>query len=173
MRFWSVLALAWLLPMSAFAVGEGEASLALGGGLALALQNEGRAGVEVEFRLLRGLTDAWSARLGLQAAIVPSSDGKPAGSLLSQAVGLTWAVDIANLVPFVDLGLLAADVRGGGDRASQRVGGQAGLGFDYLLSRRTVLSLLGRLDYLPLRLAGGESPRPIQLSLVLHLGRTF
>jgi hypothetical protein len=102
-----------------------------------------------------------------------ASAGSPVGTLLSQAVGLTWAVDIANLVPFLDLGLLAADVRGRGYRASQRLGGQAGLGVDYLVSRRLVVSFLGRVDYFPLRLAGAESPRPIQLSFVLHLGRTF
>jgi hypothetical protein len=173
MRFWSVLALVWLLPASALAVGEGEASLSLGAGCALTFQGDGHAGVEGEFRLLRGLGDAWSGRLGLQAALLPSSDGRPGGSLVSQAVGLTWAVDIANLVPFVDFGVLVADVRGMGQPASQRLGGQAGLGFDYLVSRHALVSLLGRVDYLPLRLAGGESPRPIQLCLVLHLGRTF
>jgi hypothetical protein len=173
MRFWLALALAWLVPASALAVGEGEAALSVGAGFAVAFQGDGRAGAEGEFRLLRGLTDAWSARLGLQAALLPSSGGQPRGSLISQAVGLTWAVDIANLVPFVDLGVLVADVRGMGNPASQRLGGQAGLGVDYLVSRRTLVSLLGRVDYLPLRLAGGESPRPILLALVLHLGRTF
>ena len=173
MRFWPAFALVWLLPASALAVGEGEASLSLGAGLAVTFQDGGRAGVEGEFRLLRGLTDAWSGRLGLQAALLPSSDGRPRGSLVSQSAGLTWAVDIANLVPFVDFGVLVADVRGMGYAASQRLGIQAGVGLDYLASRHALVSLLARVDYLPLRLAGHESPRPTQLCLVLHLGRTF
>jgi hypothetical protein len=173
MRFSAALALAWLLPVSALAVGQGEASLSLGAGLAVAFEGQGRAGAEAEFRVLRGLSDAWSARLGLQAAVIPSSGTAPAGSLVSQAVGLTWAVDIAKLVPFLDLGLVVADVRGRGYPASQRLGAHVGLGVDYLVSRRTVVSFLGRVDYLPLRLAGGEAPRPVQLCFVLHLGRTF
>jgi hypothetical protein len=173
MRFSAALTLAWLLPAPALAVGQGEASLSVGAGLAVAFQSQGRAGACAEFRLLRGLSDAWSARLGLQAALIPSSDTAPRGSLLSQAVGLTWAVDIAKLVPFLDLGLVVADVRGRGYQASQRLGGQAGLGVDYLVSRRMVLSFLGRVDYFPLRLAGGESPRPLALAFAIHLGRTF
>jgi hypothetical protein len=174
MRFLAPLALAWLLPTSAFAVGQGEASVSVGGGLAIEFQGESAVGAAAEIRLLRGLTDAWSARLGLQASLLPASDGRKAASVLSQAVGVTWAVDIVKLVPFLDLGLLVADVRGGGHEASQRLGVQAGLGVDYLVSRRTVVSLLGRVDFLPLRLAGSaHAPMPAVVSVVLHLGRTF
>jgi hypothetical protein len=82
-------------------------------------------------------------------------------------------LDIVNWVPFLDLGLLVADVRGGGHGASQRLGGQAGLGLDYLVSRHAVVSVLGRVDYLPFRLAGTTGPATTQLSVVAHLGRTF
>jgi hypothetical protein len=173
MRFWVAFLLALLLPASALAVGQGEASLSLGGGMAVRVQGEAQPGIAAELRILRGVSDAWAARLGLQATLCPSTEDRSAGSVLSQAAGLTWAMDIVNWVPFVDLGLLLADVRGGGSPASQRLGAQAGLGVDYYVSRRTVLSLLGRIDYLPLRLAGSESARPFVASFVLHLGRAF
>jgi hypothetical protein len=173
MRFWFAFALACLMPVPAIAVGQGEASLSVGGGLAIQCQGEGRTGAAVEFRLLRGLSDAWSARLGLQATLIPSAHGEKAATLLGQAAGLTWALDALRWVPFLDLGVLVADTRGGGTQASQRLGGQAGLGLDYLASRHTVVSFLGRVDYLPLRLAGADTSRPTQVSFVLHLGRTF
>ncbi len=173
MRLLLALSLASLVPASAFAVGQDEASLSLGAGFTVEHQGESRPGAAVELRLLRGLSDAWAARLGLQAALAPSSSGRSAASVLSQAAGFTWAVDIVNWVPFLDLGLLAADARGGGHGASQRLGVEAGLGIDYLFSRRTVASILGRVDYLPLRLAGTDSPRPVVASFVLHLGRSF
>lgn len=156
MRFWIALVFACLVPASAVAVGQGEASLSVGAGLAVAFQDDARPGAQAEFRLLRGLTDSWSARLGLQAAVLSAPQGSTTGSLISQAAGVTWAFDVVNWVPFVDLGLVVADVRGGGHPASQRLGGQAGLGLDYLLSRHTLLSLLARVDYFPLRLAGAD-----------------
>ncbi len=173
MRFWTVFALACLTPFPAAAVGQDESSLQAGAGLAVAMQGDSRPGVEAEFRLVRGITDSWSLRLGLQGAVLPASDGHKTGTVISQAAGVTWAFDVVNWVPFIDLGILVADVRGGGHGASQRLGGQAGIGFDYLLSRRTFMSFLGRVDYLPLRLAGAEVPKPTLLSFVLHLGRTF
>jgi hypothetical protein len=173
MRFWFAFALACLVPVPAIAVGQGEASLSVGGGLAIEGQGQARAGAAAEFRLLRGLSDTWSARLGLQASVLPSSQGEKARTLLSQAAGVTWAIDVVSWVPFLDLGVVVGDVRGGGARASQRLGGQAGLGVDYLVSRHAVISFLGRVDYLPFRLAGAEQPGPTQLSFILHLGRTF
>jgi hypothetical protein len=172
MRFPTLIALACLAPGTALAVGEGESSLSAGGGVAVLFQGQSRTGVAAEFRLLRGISDAWSARLGLQAAVAPSSQVSTA-TLFSQAVGVTWAYDVVNWVPFADFGLVVADVRGGGHAASQRAGAQAGAGIDYLMSRQLVASFLGRVDYYPLRLAGADVPRPVQLSFVLHLGRTF
>ncbi len=172
MRFWILTALACLAPGSALAVGQGESSLSAGGGLAVLSGGQSRAGLAAELRLLRGLSDAWSARLGLQAAVVPSSQGHGA-TLVSQAAGVTWAYDVVNWVPFADLGLVVADVRGGGHGASQRLGGQAGGGVDYLLSRHLVASFLARVDYYPLRLAGAHEPKPVQLTFAIHVGRTF
>jgi len=173
MRFWIALAIACLVPATTVAVGEKEASLSVGAGLAVAVQVDARPGVQGEFRLLRGLSDAWALRLGLQAAVLPASQGHKTGTLLSQAAGVTWAFDVVNWVPFLDLGVVVADVRGGGYQASQRLGSQAGLGVDYLVSRHTFLSFLGRVDYFPLRLAGAHEPQATLLTFVLHLARTF
>lgn len=173
MRFWILAILACLTPLPADAVGQDESSLQAGAGLAVGIQGESRSGLAGEFRVVRGISEAWSVRLGLQGALLPATGDKKTGTLMSQAAGLTWAFDVVSWVPFIDLGVVVADVRGTGYGASQRLGGQAGVGVDYLWSRHTFVSFLGRADYFPLRLAGAESPRPLLLSFVLHLGRTF
>jgi len=173
MRAWIFALVGCLVPASAHALGQGEANLSAGAGVAVLFQGTGRVGTQGEFRLVRGISDAWSLRLGLQATLVPSSQNTKAATVLSQAAGVTWAFDAVNWVPFVDLGLVVADVRGGGNPASQRMGGQAGVGVDYLVSRHMAVSLLGRVDYYPLRLTGGDAPRPTQVGFVLHVGRAF
>ena len=155
------------------AVGQGEASLSGGLGLAMAFQDPTRAGAQADARLLRGISDSWAVRLGLQTAWYPSVGATPSAHVTAQSAGLTWAADVLNWVPFADLGLAVADIRGRGLAPSWRLGGQLGLGADYLLSRHLTLSLLGRVDYLPLRLAGGHDAHPTQISVVLFMGRAF
>lgn len=173
MRFWLVLVAVALLPLPAAALGPDEAVLSAGVGPTVKLQDGARAGAQLDLRLLRGLSDSWAARLGVEIGVLPSPAGQKTGTVVTQAVGATWAVDVVTWVPFVDLGLLAADVRGGGYGESQRLGAQLGLGADYLLSPRNQVSFLGRVDYLPLRVAGTKAPAPVQLSLVVHLGHSF
>ena len=173
MRLGLAILLVSLLPASALAVGQGEAELSGGFGLAVTLQGENRSGAQAEMRLLRGLSDSWAARLGLQTAWYPADGGTPSAHVTAQAVGLTWAADVLNLVPFADLGIIVADLRGGGVAARQSLGGQLGVGADYLLSRHFTVSLLARVDYFAFRLAGGHGTRPTQLTLALDLGRTF
>jgi hypothetical protein len=173
MRVGLAIFLVWLLPASALAVDKGEAELSGGVGLALAFQGQTRAGAQGELRLLRGLSDAWAARLGLQTAWYPAHGTTPSAHVTAQALGLTWSADVLNLVPFADLGIVVGDIRGGGMAASQRLGGQFGVGADYLLSRHLTMSLLTRVDYLALRLAGGRDNAPTQLTFALNLGRAF
>ena len=173
MRFCLALLLLWWLPTLALAVGQGEASLSGGLGLAVGFQGPTRAGAQAEVRLLRGISDSWAARLGLQTAWYPAKDSAPAAHVTAQSLGLTWAADVLNLVPFADVGIAVADLRGGGLAPSWRLGGQLGLGADYLLSRHLTLSLLGRADYFALRLAGAHDAHPTQLSLIVYLGRAF
>ena len=173
MRYWPLFVGAWLLPATALALGPGEASLSGGLGLTLARPDETRAGAQAEVRLLRGVTDSWAARLGLQATWIPESGATSSTYVAMQALGLTWAADALNLVPFVDLGIVVADVRGGGRLENERLGAQAGIGADYCLARHWVLSLLGRIDYLALRFAGGHEPSLVLSTFALHLGRMF
>ena len=57
--------LSCLLPASALAAGPGEMSLSAGPGLALTFDSQTRAGAAADARFLYGLSDSWSARLGL------------------------------------------------------------------------------------------------------------
>jgi len=173
MRVWLTLVLVWWLPTAAQAVGRGEASLSGGLGLAVAFQDPTRAGAQADARLLRGISDSWAARLGVQTAWYPSEGTKPAAHVTAQSLGLTWAADVLNWVPFADVGIAVADMRGGGLPASWRLGGQMGFGTDYFLSRHLTLSLLAHVDYFPLRLAGGQDVHRTQAGFALYLGRAF
>jgi hypothetical protein len=173
MRCWLTLAVLslWLLPSSASAIGQGETSLSAGLGLAVATQDQSRAGAQAEFRLLRGLNDSFAARLGLQTTWI-SAPGS-AIHFTTQSAGLTWAADVLRVVPLVDVGIAVADIRGGGMRESQRLGPQVGIGADYLVSRHLTFSLLARIDYFALRLAGGRGTTPTQITVGAHLARVF
>jgi hypothetical protein len=173
MRFWLALLLVWWLPTGVLAVGQGEALLSGGMGLAVGFQDPARAGAQVDLRLLRGISDSWAARLGLQSAWYPGHGEESATHVTAQSLGLTWAADVLNLVPFADLGIAVADLRGGGRDPSWRLGGQLGIGADYFLSRHLTMSILARIDYYAIRLAGGHDGHPTQVGLALYLGRAF
>jgi hypothetical protein len=161
---------------SAFALGPGEASLSGGVGPAVSLAERTQAGVQVGGRLVRGISDAWAGRLGVQSAWYPAGGTAPSTHSLhvtTQAIGVTWALDALNVVPFADFGLLTADVRGGGTGASWHLGGELGGGIDYLVNRHLVTSLIAHVDYLPFHLAGGHRERPLQATLALLVGRAF
>jgi hypothetical protein len=162
-----------LLPASALAGGQGEMALSGGPGVALAFEGKTRAGASADVRFLRGLSDSWSARLGLQAAWIPASGEASATRLLAPALGLTVAADVLSWVPFAEAGVVFADIRGGGIASRQRLGGQLGVGADYLATRHLTLTLLARVDYFALRLAGAREASPAELTLALHLGRVF
>jgi len=158
---------------SAFALGQGEASLSGGVGPAVSFGDRTQAGVQVSARLARGLSDAWAGRLGVQSAWYPAAGAAPSLHVTTQAIGVTWALDALNFVPFADVGLLAADVRGGGSSASWHLGAELGGGCDYLVSRHLVTSLVAHVDYLPLHLTGGHRDRLLQATLALLVGRAF
>ncbi len=170
---WGCALLLLLSSGSAFALGPGEASLSGGVGPAVSLGERTQAGVQVGARLVRGISDAWAGRLGVQSAWYPAAGATPPLHVTTQAVGATWSLDALNFVPFADVGLLAADVRGGGASASWHLGAELGGGFDYLVSRHLVTSLVAHVDYLPLRLTGGRRDRPLQGTLALLVGRAF
>ena len=168
---WPLLLILW--SGSAFALGPGEAALSGGVGPAVSFGERTQAGAQVGARLSRGISDAWAGRLGVQSAWYPAAGVAPSLHVTTQAIGATWALDALNFVPFADVGLLAADVRGCGSSASWHLGAELGGGFDYLVSRHLVTSLVAHVDYLPLRLMGGHRDRPLQATLTLLLGRAF
>jgi hypothetical protein len=173
MRFGLPLLLLALLPASALAAGQGETTLSGGPGLVVLFDGTTRAGAAADARLLRGLTDSWSLRLGLQAAWIPASGETGATRIAAPSFGLTFAADVTNLVPFVEGGIAFADLRGGGGGSRQRLGGQLGAGADYFLTRRLTLCALARLDYYALRVAGDRGSIPAQVTIALHLGHVF
>jgi hypothetical protein len=173
MRLRLALLCAFLAPATAVAGGRGEMALTAGPGVAIAKLADTQAGAAADARFLYGLSDAWSARLGLAAIWLPGRDGAAASRLVAPSVGLTLAADVLTFVPFVEVALTFTDVRGGGLTSRQYLGGEAGLGVDYLLSRHTTLSLLARADYLAVHLAGAATPTPFAATLALHLGRVF
>jgi hypothetical protein len=148
-------------------------SLSAGPGLALTFDSQTRAGAAADARFLYGLSDSWSARLGLQASWIPASGEPSATRLVAPALGLTVAADVLNLVPFAEAGIVLADIRGGGLAARQRLGGQVGAGAEYLATRHFTVLLLGRLDYFALRLAGARESSLTEVTFALHLGHVF
>ncbi len=169
-----VLVVALALPgTAAFAAGAGEAALTAGPGALLGLEGETRAGAIVDVRFLYGLSDAWSARLGLGYGWLDGAGSGAATHVVSPSFGLTAAADVLDLVPFGELGIVLADHRGGGERARHDLGAQMGAGVDYFVSRRLTLTLLGRLSYFPVHLRGPSGPAPIGLDFALHVGHVF
>jgi hypothetical protein len=156
--------LAAALSRPAAAVGEDERQLAgaAGGGW---LAGAGGPLFRVEGQY--GLSDV----LALHGAVGASWHG--GGDVLATAAtaGVTYALDVLRVVPFFEGGLAFLDQRGVAP-ARTGLGLEAGLGGEYLLDRRWALALVGRLAYLPLRLAG-RGDAPTLLALALRLGRTF
>ncbi len=157
----------------AFAAGQGETALTAGPGLVLGLEGPVRGGGSVDARFLYGLSDSWSARLGLDGSWIASSGEIGPTRIVAPSVGMTAAADVLNLVPFAEAAIVFADVRRAGADARQYFGAELAVGVEYLATRRFTVTLIGRVDYLALRLAGPALPDPVELGLALHLGRVF
>ncbi len=173
MRRALALLIVWVPAPAAFATGEGETALTAGPGFALGFEDATRAGGSADARLLYGLTDSWSARLGLAGTWLASNGATSATRIVAPSLGVTAAADVLNLVPFAEAAVVFGDVRRSDMAARQYLGGELGAGVEYLVTRRLTVTLLGRLDYFALRLAGPDVARPVALTLALHLGRVF
>ena len=160
-------------PGTSLALGKGEASLSGGVGLSVGALDGARLGPSLEAKLLRGMSDAWAGRLGVQLAWLPTSSAAGDTFVALQELGFTWAADVVNLVPQLDLGLAVATIAGGGAGASERLGPQLGIGADYLLNRRWALSGFAHVDYLPLRIAGSHRSASLLATFSLDLTRYF
>jgi len=167
------LVILWVAPGRAHATGAGEKQVAAGLGFALAGDGDtARSGMQAGVEAAIGLTDTWAARGAVSLSWQPGHASDGPRELTTVDLGATYSLDVVRWVPFLDLGLSLADLRGGRDSA-QRLGPQVGLGAEYLLSRRWTLAAFARFDYLAVRLAGPGGSQPWLACAGLRLGWMF
>lgn len=145
---------------------EWQASAAAGVVVSSPGAGERTTGVGAGLEIARGITDSWAAR----AEIAGSARS------LAGAAGITLAIDVVRVIPFLDLGLAAAAQEGPTDGTRGDLGLQGGAGVEYLLTRRWALAALARFHYLPIELGGSRPPdgaTPWLLTAGLRLGRVF
>jgi hypothetical protein len=111
-----------------------------------------------------GITDALSAWAAVGS--LWWSTPRYTTRVTSASAGLTLAFDVLRTVPFVSLGVAAAEVDG------TRLGGELNVGGEYLFDPKWSLALVGSVQLLPIRL-GGSKPDGGAVALGLRLGRTF
>jgi hypothetical protein len=158
-------------PAQAAGAGEKQASGALGFALAGA-DDHARPGMQAGVEAMMGFTDAWAGRAAVSGSWQPDSAGSSPRHVTAVSLGATYSLDVVRWVPFVDLGLSLADLRGGG-ASSQRLGPQVGIGAEYLLSRRWTLAALVRFEFFALRLAGSGGAHPWWACVGFRIGRVF
>jgi hypothetical protein len=114
--------------------GDGESALGLSAvyaGLTIPEHEPEGGGLVLDYR--RGVTDVVWLRGSLTGAALSHEGGT---SYLGQGVvGLTYALDILKYVPYVDLGLAATIVGGGGLDREVHPSIEAGVGLDVLVGR--------------------------------------
>jgi opacity protein-like surface antigen len=154
----------------AHATGPGEKQVAASLGFALAMGES--AGMQASFEATMGLSDAWAGRAAVSNSWQPAPSSVGPRYVTAVSLGATYALDAVRWVPFLDLGVSLADLRGNGS-SSQRLGPQVGLGVEYQLSRRWTLAALARFDYLALRLRGPTGGHPWWACAGIRLGRVF
>jgi len=158
---------------SAHATGPGEKQVAASlGGVLVGDGDRARPGMQAGIEAAIGVTDAWAGRAGVSSSWQPSPAPGGPRHVSALSLGMTYAIDVVRWVPFLDLGLSLADLRGNGAN-SQRLGPQVGLGVEYLLSPRWTLAALARFDYFALRLRESGGTRPWWASAGLRLARVF
>jgi hypothetical protein len=158
--------------LSAPAWGAGVDEKQISASLALAVRGSLRSGVQASIEAAMGLSDSWAARGGASFVWLPKQASAGADRVTTLSLGATYSFDVLRWVPFLDLGISLADRRGDGVSV-QSLGPEAGLGVEFLLSRRWTLALLARFDYLALRLHGPGGSSPWLGCAGLRLGRVF
>lgn len=113
-----------------------------------------------------GLTDAWALAANVTAT---SNRVTPSGGrslVLSQAVGVDYALDVINIIPYFGLYGALYELRGGGlSKTTFKAGAQIALGLDYLVSRKLFIGLDIRLHALPADiLSNPDNPTPFYMT---------
>jgi hypothetical protein len=167
----AVLVVVCAAPCPASAVGAGEKQVAGSVGWDMAGSGEtARSGLQASVEIGLGLSDSWAGRGGVSMAWQPGHAGG-LSQVTTIQLGMTYSLDVVRWVPFVELGISLADLRGDG-ASSQRLGPQVEAGIEYLLSRRWTLAAFGRFDYLALGLSGSAG-HPWLVASGLRLGWLF
>jgi hypothetical protein len=126
-----------------------------------------------------GLTDAWSVHADFAGSWHPvDADAlRPGGRVraLACSAGITYALDVLRVVPYVSAGLAVQNLGGALRDARTDLGVGLGGGADYLLDRRWSLGLELGYRILPVALAGdrdgfGGTPQAFTAGLRLARG---
>ena len=160
-------------PSPARATGSGEKQVSASVGFSLAGGDDRASpGMQAGVEATMGVTDTWSARVAVSSSWQPEPAPGGPRHLTAASLGTTLSLDVVRWVPFLDLGFSVADLRSAG-ASSQHLGPQAGLGTEYLLSRRWTLAALARFDYLALRLRGPGGSHRWWACAAFRIGRVF
>ncbi len=104
-------------------------------------------GIDVQY----GFDAALAARLSLASSWHPvaATEAAPAGTLRASTamVGMTYTVDVLRWVPVFHFGFGFVNTGGTAQARDLRLGGEAGIGVDYLLSRKWALGILARYQH--------------------------
>jgi hypothetical protein len=152
------------LPASALAVEEGEWQLSLTGAYGR-LRVGGQDGDGGLGRVAGhyGLTDAWSVRGELASSWHSFPGGTKRASEL--AAGVTYAIDVVRVIPFVDAAVAGVNLGGPHGRWD------LGLGGEYLIDRRWSVAAVARYEHYVL--APSAESRPGLISVGLRLAYVF
>ncbi len=124
-----------------------------------------------EFEGQFGFADTLAARLAMSGAVHPDADS-PTGEAVA-TLGVTYAIDVARIIPFAELGAQVANLSGGGTTVDgTRLGLEGGIGGEYLLSDAWAIALVARGAVLPIKLGGDEGPKS-RISLGIRIGVIF
>jgi opacity protein-like surface antigen len=129
-------------------------------------------GPGIGLQLQRGFTDAFAVRLalGVSRHDVGSNGEQPGGAVTAASAfaGITYAIDVLRVVPFVELGVGLLDVSGAVSERRHGLGFDLGLGAQYLVTRDWGLGATIRYQAFPVELgsaSGGDHPSVVALGL--------
>jgi opacity protein-like surface antigen len=129
-----------------------------------------------------GLSDAWAARLSVEASGHPvsarASDGAPGGTVETTAAlaGLTYTFDVLRLVPYAELGVGVVRFGGAVIAPHTTLAMELGVGADYLLTPRWACGVSFQYLFAPTDLASNAlslGQTPFAFSATLRASRSF
>jgi hypothetical protein len=166
--------LAWLSPIGVWlalaamtataaraAAGEDEWQLSARLGLA-SVDVDGRSplgelvGADLEY----GITDAWALRLtvgsGFHSVDAVPKSALPGGTVRTNMAlaGVTYAVDVLRLVPYIETGIGVISFGGAVQTPGTTLDAELGIGVDYLVTRHWALGGLLHYQFTPAQLFG-------------------